>query len=91
MALFACKVGGTEGIDLKTATITGSQNQTTFTIPSNRQLLGLTSLSVSLSGGFWNNPSVTVDLENNTIRMGGGGSTVDTKRTYTIGYSYRDV
>lgn len=91
MALFACKVGGTEGISVKTDTITGSVNQTTFTIPNTRQLLGVTSVSVVLSGGFWNNPRVTVDMNNNTITMGGGGSTVDTKRTFTVGYSYIDT
>lgn len=92
MALFACKVGGSEGIDLKTdtATTSSAQNSWSITIPSGRTLCGIKSFTQSFTGGFWNNPSVSCNFETGKISFGGGGSTVDTRGTFTVTYTYTD-
>lgn len=57
-------------------------------MPSDRKLMGVKSISVSSSGGYWYSPSMAVNLDNNTITFGGGGSTVDTRITWSVTYTY---
>lgn len=87
-----CRIVNNNNLEVKTATVSvgPKQSRWSYTVPSSQSLVGIKSLRISFSGGFWNAPSINCNLETGVITLGGGGSTVDTRGTFTITYSYLD-
>lgn len=77
---------GNKKIEFLTDTVTLGVNVNTYTVPSDRQLIGVTKLSRQDIQWTWLISGITVS--GNTITVNGGRQTVDTQSRFTITYIY---